>query len=123
MFSERIPKPDTLEGITRNAGDGMETELILMPAVVQEILATVPAELIKQVIESGCLTALERYMFPTDVKLVVYDDRVGLYCRDELGVTRLSIDSVIPEALAWGESIYEEVRAEALHVDLLERVP
>lgn len=121
LFSQRIPKAETLEGIVRSAIAGAETELVFPPDVVKEVLASVSGSAIREAAGAGTLAILELEGFPTDTTVVVYDDRVGLYCRDELGVTRLSIDTDAPEAVRWGESVYEDVRAGARPVDLVER--
>lgn len=122
LFSERIPKSDTLEAIMQNAVAGMQTELILPPVVIQEVLREVPAESVERAVDGGCLAILECDAFPTDTTMVLYDGRLGLYCRDEIGVTRLSIDTDTPEAVTWGESVFEDVKSRARPVDLLERV-
>ena len=122
MFSERVPKPATLEGITRNAAAGTATELVLLPAVVGQVVETASSDVVRRAVERGWLTVLERESFPTDTTVVIYDDRVGLYCRDRLGVTRLSIDTDAPDAVRWGTGLYEDVRAGARSVDLRGRV-
>lgn len=122
MFSKRIPKTETLTGITRNAAEGMETVLVFPPGVVQEIPTAVATVVIERAVEDGRLAIFEHDAFPTDTTFVLYDDRIGLYCRDELGVTRLSIDTDNPEAVAWVEGVYEEVLRAARPVDLLNLV-
>lgn len=122
LFSERIPKPETLEVIMRNAAAGMSTELVFSAGIIQQIPREVPTELIEGAVDGGRLSILERETFPTDATLVLFDGRLGLYCRDEIGVTRLSIDTERLEAVTWGESIFEDVRAEARPVDLVGRV-
>lgn len=120
-FSERSPKPGSLEAILQNAAAGMETELILPPAVINKIQRVVPDDILEQAVDSGYLTVLERERFPTNSCLELMDNHFAMYCRDEIGVTRVGIDTESTEAVTWGESVYEDIRTGARPVDLLER--
>ena len=121
LASKRLPKKGSLEAITRNAADGMKTTLIFPAEVVNEFLESIRVDAVRNAVQERTLTIMERDSFPTDSTLVLYDDRIGLYCRDELGVTRFSIDTDGPEAYRWGAALYEDVLSGATPVDRLER--
>ncbi|MDX1747481.1 MAG: hypothetical protein R3324_16220, partial [Halobacteriales archaeon] len=121
-FSKRSLKPGSYEMFLRNAIDGTEVEFLHPAAVVEDMLTVTLEELIREAVDSGRYTVLEHDSLPTDAGVALIDDRLGLYCRDEKGVTQAGVDTDAPEAVAWGESLYEEVRSEARPVDLLGRL-
>jgi hypothetical protein len=106
----------------RNAAAGMDTELIYPSDVIDYMVELIDRSQIEEAIGGSHLTVLEHGSLPTDGALGLIDDRVALTCRDEEGVVRAMIDTDAPEAVAWFESLYEEVRAEARPVDVLERL-
>lgn len=120
-FSEQSPKPGSLELIMRNAAAGVDTEVIFSPAVIYEIRTEISDAVIERAIDGGYLTVLVRDTFPTNACLELFDDRFALYCRDDMGVTRVGIDTESAKTIAWGKSIYDDVRSGARPVDLLER--
>ena len=120
VFSALTPKPSTYEHLVRRGADGKETEVVFPRAAIEDMLRVVPAETARVAVEDGQFTLLEGTSFPMDAGLTLSDDRLGLWGRDEEGISRAGIDTDAPEAVAWGESLYEEVRANARPVDLLE---
>ncbi|MDX1748125.1 MAG: transcriptional regulator [Halobacteriales archaeon] len=121
-ISKHTPKPSTHELALHNAAAGMETEVIFPAAVIDYMLDVVDRSVIEAAVESSHLTVLEHDSLPTDVGAGLYDDRLMVAPGDEEGVVRAMVDTDKPEAVAWFESIYEELRAEAHSVDLLERL-
>jgi predicted transcriptional regulator len=121
-FSKRTPKPSSHDLLLRNAAAGMEIELIYPSAVIDYMVDVVDRRVIKAAVESAHLTILEHDSLPTDAAIGLIDDRAAVFPRDDEGVVRTMVDTDAPEAVAWVESIYEEVRAEAHPVDLLERL-
>lgn len=121
-FSERSPKPGNYEVILQNAAEGMETELVFSSAVIDDMLDVIAENVIEAAIDSSNLTILEHETFPTDAAFALFEDRLALYCRDDKGVTKVGVDTDSPEAVTWGESIYEDVWSEAHEVNLLEMI-
>ena len=121
-FSKRSHKPGSYELFLRSAVAGREVEFLYPAAVVEDMLTAAPEELVREAVDSGRYTVLEHGSLPTDAGVALIDDRLGLYCRDDNGVTQAGVDTDAPEAVTWGESLYEELRAEARPVDLLGRL-
>lgn len=121
-FSARSLKPTSYEAIVRNAVDGMESELIIPPAVTRDMLTAVSEETLREAIESGHLTVLENDSYPMESGFALFDDRLSLWGRDEKGVVRAGLDTGSADAIDWGESVYEDVRSGARVVDVLELV-
>jgi predicted transcriptional regulator len=122
FFSKRSPKPTTIELFLRNAAAGMEVEMIFPSAVIDYMVDVIDGNLIEAAVDSSHLTVLGHESLPTDAAIGIADDRMSVAARDEEGVVRAMVDTDAPEAVAWGESIYEEVRAEARPIDVLERL-
>lgn len=120
-FSERSLKPGSYEVILRNAAEGMETELAFPRAVIDEMLVVVPRDVIEAALEGPRLVILEHEELPSDAGFALFDDRLALYCRDDDGVTKVGVDTDRAEAVAWGESVYEDVRSGARTVDVAKR--
>lgn len=121
-FSARSLKPTSYEAIVRNAVDGMDTELVLPPDVTGDMLTAVSEETLREAIESGHLTVLEKDSYPMASGFALFDDRLSLWGRDEKGVVRAGLDTGSVDAIDWGESVYEDVRSGARAVDVLELV-
>ncbi|MDX1747533.1 MAG: transcriptional regulator [Halobacteriales archaeon] len=121
-FSSRPLKPESYELSLRNAVSGTDITSVYHPVVIDDMLRVAPEELLRDAIGSAHFTVLENDSLPTDAGLGLYDDRLAVWFRDDDGVVRGGVDTDAPEAVAWGESIYERARSEARPVDLLERL-
>ena len=119
LISKRTPKPGTHDLVLRNAATGMETELNYPSTVIDYMLDVVDRSVIEAAVESGHLTVSVHDSLPTDAAVALFDDRVAVWPRDDEGTVRIMVDTDAPEAVAWGESLYEEVRADARPVDVL----
>jgi hypothetical protein len=97
----------------------METELVFPSPVIEEMVDVIAQDVLEAAVDSPHLTILEHNELPIDTGLALFDDRLGLYCRDDKGVTKVSVDTESPEAVAWGESIYQEIRDEAHGVNVV----
>ena len=120
VFCSRSLKPASYETFLRNAAAGTETELIFPPIVVRDMVAVVPEELLREAVDSARFCLLEHDSPPTDAAVGLVDDRLILYCRNDDGVTQVGVDTDTPQAVAWGESIYTDVRSDARPIDPLE---
>lgn len=119
-FSARSPKPDSYEHIVRRAIDGKEIEVIFPRTVIEDMLQVLPEVMFREALESGRLTVLEGTAYPMKIGFTLSEDRLGLWGRDEEGLARVGLATGSPDALAWGESLYEEVRSNARPIDVLE---
>jgi predicted transcriptional regulator len=119
LISKRTPKPGTHDLVLRTTAAGMEAELNYPSTVIDYMLDVVDRSVIEAAAESGRLTILEHDSLPTDAAIGLYDDRVVVWPRDDEGTVRIMVDTDAPEAVDWGESLYEEVRADARPVDIL----
>lgn len=121
-FSKRSPKPGSYEVILQNAADGMEIEFVLPRAVIAEMVDVIDENVLQAAVDSSNLSIFEHDRLPTDVGVGLFDARLALYCRDENGVTKVGVDTDNPEAVDWGASLIEDVRDEAVPIDLEEIV-
>lgn len=117
-FSEPSLKPGSYEVILRNAATGMTTELAFPSAVIDEVVNVLAENEIDAAVDSS-LTVFEVDTLPMDAGFALFDDVLALYCRDANGVTKAGIDTTDPEAHAWGESIFEDVRSKGAPVDIV----
>ncbi len=104
----------------RNVRDGMRTEIIYPPPIVEVVLEWSPMAA-KKGLEGGNLTILLHDALPCG--LTIFDDRVALTGYDpDTGMLRAIVDTNSPEAREWAEAFYESYRDEArpLAPDLLE---
>ncbi|WP_049995979.1 helix-turn-helix transcriptional regulator [Halococcus sediminicola] len=95
--------------------DGMATEVVFPPAVVEELLETNP-DRAEHVIESGNLTMLVNDDLPFGLTLC--DERVGVgIYDDDTGLLRTYADTDAPAAREWAEDVYASYRADAISLD------
>ena len=95
---------------------GMETDVVYLPSVVEDIVATYGPE-IAAVVQSGHLTLSTSEDLPFG--LAIFDDRVGLGGYDaETGMLRVFVDTAAPEAREWALDLYAEYREAATPLDL-----
>lgn len=91
--------------------DGMETEIIDPPNVVEYIRSTHPERSV-EALESGNLTVRVHDDLPP-YGVGIFDDRVAISGYDpDSGTVRVMIDTDVPEAREWAESIYGAYRRE-----------
>lgn len=100
------------EEFRRRVLDGMQTEIVNPPSVAEYVISTYP-ELCFDILESGSMTALLHDDVPT-YGISLFDQRIGVNGYDpDSGAVKVFLDTDIPEAREWAESIYAEYRAEA----------
>jgi predicted transcriptional regulator len=96
--------------------DGIETELVYLPDVVDNLLETYPGRL-EAAIDAGHLELRTRETLPYG--LVVFDDRVGIAGFDEeTGTMRVFVDSDSAIARAWTERVFETYRNNSDPIEL-----
>ncbi|WP_276254497.1 helix-turn-helix transcriptional regulator [Halomontanus rarus] len=94
-----------------NINDGMKTEAVYPPVVLEGLLTSNP-ERARTVIESGNLTFWVHDDIPFGLTLC--DDRIGVgVYDDETGLLRTYVDTDSPTAREWAEDVYATYRAEA----------
>lgn len=100
-----------MDELCRRIIDGMETEIIDPPHVVEYIRSTYP-EQSTDALESGNLTIRVHDGLPP-YGVGIFDDRVAISGYDtDTGTVRVVIDTDAPEAREWAESIYRSYRRE-----------
>ena len=91
--------------------DGMHTEIIDPPNVVNHIRSSYP-EQFATALESGNLTVQVHDNLPP-YGVGIFDDRIAITCYDpDSGTVKVLIDTDAPEAREWAESIYTAYRRE-----------
>jgi predicted transcriptional regulator len=117
-----LPKPASCEVFERYFAGGGEARLAISSAYIDMLSKEVSEDVLREAVESGRLTLSAHDSLSTNAGIAVFDDRLVVLCRDDDVITRVMVDTDAPEAVAWGESIYERARSEARPVDLLERL-
>lgn len=95
--------------LCRRIVDGMDAEIIDPPRVARYVRSTCP-ELFSEALASGNLTLrLHDELPPYGVG--IFDDRIAISGYDPDSVTvRVLIDTDVPDAREWAESVYESYR-------------
>lgn len=120
-FTRLLRESDTLRGFNTThmlptelreaAGqlfEGLETELIYLPSVVEILFETDPQQ-VRDAIDAGHLTLRTRESLPYG--LAIFDDRVGVAGYDErTGTMRVFVDSDSAIARGWAERVFETYR-------------
>lgn len=109
-FDTTTVAPIYVEDIRSEILGGMETDVVYLSAVVEEMVAAYP-EAIAAAAESGKLTLSTHEDLPFG--LVVFDDRVGLGGYDETGLLSVFVDTDAPAAREWALDRYRDYREEA----------
>lgn len=117
-----LPKPASCEVWERHLAAGGEMHKAISPAYIDMLLEEISEDVIREAVQSGRLTLSAHDALSTNAGVAFFDDRLVVLCRDDDVVTRVMVDTDAPEAVAWGESIYERARSEARPVDLLARL-
>lgn len=112
--------PLHIEDIHRRIVEGMETDAVFPPAVVEDVLTSNP-ERARTALESGNLTLRTHEELPFGLTLC--EERIGVGVYDaETGMLRTYIDTDSPAAREWAEDVYERYRNAATplgeHADL-----
>jgi predicted transcriptional regulator len=95
--------------------DGMATDAIFSPAVVEELLTSNP-ERARTAFESGNLVLRTHEDLPFGITLC--DDRIGIgVYDDDTGVLGTYVDTDASAAREWTEAVYERYRDEATRLD------
>lgn len=107
--------PLHLDDLHQAVVDGLETDAVFRPSVVEELLRNNP-ERARTAFESGNLTM--RTHDNLSFGLTLCDDRVGVgIYDDETGMLDTYLDTESPAAYEWAEGVYAEFLADADVVD------
>jgi predicted transcriptional regulator len=100
--------PPALADVYDHLFDGIETELIYLPDIVDNLVETYP-ERLQSAIDSGHLELRSRETLPYG--LALFDDRVGIAGFDEeTGMMRVFVDSDSAITRAWAKRVFETYR-------------
>jgi predicted transcriptional regulator len=117
-----IYKSGNLDVFCRRVIDGMETEYLYSPPVLQAIVDWNP-ELTARAFECDNCTILLHDGLPDDTRcgLNIMDDCIGI-CGHDPDTAQLEavIDTTSTEAREWAETVYEQCRTEARSFDVQE---
>lgn len=117
--------PLHLDALHAQIVDGMETDAIFLPEVIESLLESNPKRA-REAFESGNLTLRAHDDLPFGVTLC--DDRIGVgIYDDETGLLEMYIDTDAPAARKWAEDVYAAYRNESTrladHPELAELLP
>jgi predicted transcriptional regulator len=95
--------------------EGIDTEIIYLPHIVEKLFETYP-ERAQEAVESGHLALRTRDELPYG--LALFDERVGIGgYDDETGLMQVFVDTDAPIAREWAERVYASVRADSNPLD------
>lgn len=110
-FNTTQMAPFSVDEFHRRIRDGMETELIYLPSVIENCYSNDP-ERTSEMLESSHLTLRTRDALPYG--LAIFDDRVGIGGYDEdTGQFRVFVDTDAAIAREWAEGVYASFRADS----------
>ncbi|GAA0235146.1 helix-turn-helix transcriptional regulator [Haladaptatus pallidirubidus] len=109
-FDTTTIAPMYVDEIRENIFDGMQTEIIYLPTVIDQILSD-HRKATTQAIDGGHLELLVHERLPFG--LAMFDDRIGVGGYDEIGILRVFADTANPDVREWAESLYERYYEEA----------
>jgi predicted transcriptional regulator len=108
--------PPALADVYDHLFDGIETELIYLPDVVDNLVEAYP-EGLRSAIDSGHLELRSRETLPYG--LALFDDQVGIAGFDEeTGMMRVFVDSDSAIACAWADRVFETYRNNSELIEL-----
>lgn len=115
-FDTTTVAPIYVDDIRDEILGGMETDIVYLPTVVEDMVEAYPGDLATAA-ESGQLTLSKHDDLPFG--LAIFDDRIGLGGYDsETGMLRVFVDTDDPDARDWAVDLYEQYRADAVPLDL-----
>ena len=110
-FNKSFLEPMYIEQAARQIEAGMETDVIYDPRVVELVVENYP-QIAQQSFESENVRTFVHDDLP--VALAVFEERIGIGIHtEEMGTPVTWVDTGNPEAIAWGEALFERYRAEA----------
>ena len=115
-FDTTTVAPIYVEDIRREILGGMETDVVYLSAVVEEMVEAYP-EGIEAAIESGQLTLSTHDDLPFG--LAIFDDCIGIGGYDETGLLSAFVDTDSPAVREWGQELYRTYRDEAEPLEFL----
>ncbi len=94
--------------------DGMQTELIDLPAILEDIMVRYPEKCVQVCVSDYLKLWIHEDQDALPFGLVLFDDRMGVGLFDsKTGTLESFIDTDDPTAMDWGHSVYEQYRAES----------
>lgn len=115
-FDTTTIAPIYVDDIRDEILDGMETDVIYLPSVLEDMVAVYEAE-IQTAVDSGQLTLSEHTELPFG--LAIFEDRIGLGGYDsETGLLRVFVDTDATAAREWALDQFQGYREEATLLEL-----
>ena len=110
-FNKSFLEPMYIELAHEQIEDGMQSDIVYEPKVIELILAEYP-NIAAKAFENKHMVASIHDDLP--LALAIFEDRIGIGVHAESMGTPISwIDTDNPEAIAWGEAIFEKYKSEA----------
>ncbi|MCT9095193.1 winged helix-turn-helix domain-containing protein [Haloarchaeobius sp. HME9146] len=107
-FNTTHMAPPGLASVYEHLFDGVETEILYLPTVVENLFEAYP-DRAREAIDAGHLTLRTRDALPYG--LAIFDDRVAIGgYDDETGTMRVFVDTDSAIARGWAERVFETYR-------------
>ncbi len=110
--------PTYMDEFQQRIIEGMETELIDLPEVAEDIMESYPEKCV-EVCVSGYLTLWLHEMHDTlPFGLILFDDRAGIGVFNSFpGSLQTFVDTDDPKVIKWAEGVYNQYREEAIYLE------
>ena len=109
-FNKSFLEPMYIDAVTEQIDAGMRMDIIYDPGVLELVVEQYPA-IAERAFESDRMTAAVHDELP--IALAIFEDRIGIGVHSEsMGAPVSWIDTDDPEAIAWGEALFERYTEE-----------
>ncbi len=113
-FNKSFLEPMYIEIAHEQIAAGMKTDIIYDPKVLELVVEQYPS-IAETAFENDSMVASTHENLP--LALAIFEDRIGVGIHAEsMGTPICWIDTDNPEAIAWGESLFEQYKTEATRV-------
>lgn len=110
-FNKSFLEPMYIEIIRNQVDAGMKMDVIYEPGVLELVLEQYPA-VAESAFESDSMRAAVHDSLP--IAMAIFEDRIGIGIHtDSMGAPVSWLDTADPEAIAWGEQLFDQYAAEA----------
>jgi predicted transcriptional regulator len=98
--------------------DGMQTELIDLPQILEDIMERYPEKCVQVCVSENLILWIHEDRDALPFGLVLFDDRVGIGIFDTTkGSLEAFIDTDEPAAREWATAVYDQYQSESSHLE------
>lgn len=110
--------PTYMDEIQERILDGMQTELIDLPRILEDIMERYPEKCVQVCVSENLVLRIHEEQDALPFGLVIFDDSVGIGLFDEQKGTLVSfIDTDEPAAIEWATAVYDQYQSTSSHLE------